>query len=54
MENYGAQPDIMMDDPPEELMVGKAKQVEVAVPELLKEIGQTPKPKSVPKVKTGS
>jgi tricorn protease len=53
MENYGVQPDIMVDNPPEEVLAGKDRQVEVAVQELLKEIGQTPKPKLVPKVKAG-
>lgn len=51
-ENNGVQPDILVDNPPEELLAGKDRQLEVAVPELLKEIG-APKAKATSKVEAG-
>ena len=39
MENYGVKPDIAVDNSPEDNLAGRDRQVEVAVQELLKEIG---------------
>jgi tricorn protease len=39
MENYGVKPDIAVDNTPEDNLAGRDRQVEVAVQELLKEIG---------------
>jgi tricorn protease len=40
MENYGVQPDIYIDNTPEDNRAGRDRQVEAAVQELLKELGQ--------------
>ncbi len=42
MENYGVQPDILVDNSPEDNLVGRDRQLEAAVEELLKEL-QGPK-----------
>ncbi len=42
MENYGVQPDILVDNTPEETLAGRDRQLEVAVQELLKELNQRP------------
>ncbi len=42
MENYGVQPDILVENTPEDNLAGRDRQLEVAVQELLKEIGQKP------------
>ncbi len=39
MENYGVQPDIYVDNSPEDNLTGRDRQVEVAVQELLKQLG---------------
>src|SRR5437588_3160306 len=39
MENYGVQPDIRVDNAPEENLAGRDRQLETAVEELLKQIG---------------
>ena len=39
MENYGVKPDIAVDNSPEDNLAGRDRQLEVAVQELLKEIG---------------
>jgi tricorn protease len=39
MENYGVQPDIRVDNSPEDNLAGRDRQLEAAVDELLKEIG---------------
>src|SRR5258706_3146491 len=38
MENYGVQPDIRVDNPPEDNLAGRARQLETAVAELLKQL----------------
>jgi tricorn protease len=38
MENYGVQPDIMVDNKPEDYLAGRDRQLEAAVDELLKEL----------------
>jgi tricorn protease len=43
LENYGVQPDILVDNRPEDTLAGKDPQVERAVAELLKDLG-APKP----------
>lgn len=40
MENYGVQPDILVENTPEDNLAGKDRQVETAVQELLKELGR--------------
>jgi tricorn protease len=40
MENYGVRPDILVDNTPEDNLSGRDRQLETAVQELLKEIGQ--------------
>jgi tricorn protease len=40
MENYGVKPDILVDNTPEDNLAGRDRQLETAVQELLKEIGQ--------------
>ena len=40
MENYGVAPDILVDNTPEDNLAGRDRQLEVAVQELLKTIGQ--------------
>ena len=39
MENYGVKPDIFVENSPEDNLAGRDRQLEVAVQELLKEIG---------------
>ena len=39
MENYGVQPDIRVDDLPEDNLAGRDRQLEAAVEELLKQLG---------------
>jgi tricorn protease len=39
MENYGVQPDILVENTPEDNLAGRDRQLEVAVQELLKQIG---------------
>jgi len=39
MENYGVQPDILVENTPEDNLAGRDRQIEAAVAELLKEIG---------------
>jgi tricorn protease len=38
MENYGVQPDILVDNKPEDYLAGRDRQLEAAVDELLKEL----------------
>ncbi|MEP7271318.1 MAG: S41 family peptidase [Acidobacteriota bacterium] len=40
MENYGVQPDILIENTPEDNLAGRDRQVETAVQQLLKELGQ--------------
>ncbi|HEY2931430.1 MAG TPA: S41 family peptidase [Acidobacteriota bacterium] len=40
MENYGVRPDILVENTPEDNLVGRDRQLETAVQELLKELGQ--------------
>jgi len=40
MENYGVQPDILVENTPEDNLAGKDRQLETAVQELLKELGR--------------
>ena len=40
MENFGVQPDILVENTPEDNLAGRDRQIETAVQELLKEIGQ--------------
>jgi tricorn protease len=39
MENYGVKPDVFVENSPEDNLAGRDRQIEVAVQELLKEIG---------------
>jgi len=39
MENYGVQPDIRVDNTPEDNLAGRDRQLEAAVDELLKQLG---------------
>ena len=41
MENYGVQPDILVDNPPADNLAGRDRQLEVAVEDLLKQLGGT-------------
>jgi tricorn protease len=41
MENYGVQPDIRVDNLPEDNLAGRDRQLETAVDELMKQIGGT-------------
>ncbi|MCA1817698.1 MAG: biopolymer transporter Tol, partial [Acidobacteria bacterium] len=43
MENYGVQPDIRVDNAPEDNLAGRDRQLEAAVAELLKELGGAPR-----------
>ena len=44
MENYGVQPDILVDNTPADYLAGRDRQLETAVQELLKELqGTSPK-----------
>ena len=38
MENYGVQPDVLVDNAPEDTLAGRDRQLEVAVQELLKQL----------------
>jgi tricorn protease len=38
MENYGVQPDILVDNKPEDYLAGRDRQLEAAVDELLKQL----------------
>ena len=38
MENYGVQPDILVDNTPEDNLAGRDRQLEVAVGELMKQL----------------
>jgi tricorn protease len=42
MENYGVQPDILVENTPEDNLAGRDRQLEAAVQELLKELNQRP------------
>jgi tricorn protease len=42
MENYGVQPDMLVDNSPEDTLAGRDRQLEVAVEELMKQL-QGPK-----------
>ncbi len=42
MENYGVQPDILVENTPEDNLAGRDRQLEMAVQELLKELNQRP------------
>ena len=39
MENYGVQPDIRVDNSPEDNLAGRDRQLETAVEELMKQFG---------------
>jgi tricorn protease len=39
MENYGVQPDIRVDNSPEDNLAGRDRQLEVAVDDLMKQLG---------------
>ena len=39
MENYGVQPDLRVDNSPEDNLAGRDRQLESAVDELLKQLG---------------
>jgi tricorn protease len=41
MENYGVQPDILVENSPEDNLGGKDRQLERAVDELKKQLGST-------------
>jgi len=41
MENYGVQPDILVDNSPEDYLAGRDRQLEAAVTELMKELNRT-------------
>jgi tricorn protease len=47
MENYGVQPDIYVDNTPEDNLAGRDRQLEVAVAELMKQLPSTPTPPQV-------
>ena len=51
MENYGVQPDIFVDNTPEDNLASRDRQLEVAVSELMK---QLPTTKPAPQVAGGS
>jgi tricorn protease len=38
MENYGVQPDILVDNKPEDALAGRDRQLEAAVDELMKQL----------------
>ena len=40
MENYGVPPDIFVENTPEDNLAGRDREIEVAVQELLKQLGQ--------------
>jgi tricorn protease len=39
MENYGVQPDIFIENAPEDNLSGRDRQIEAAVDQLMKELG---------------
>jgi len=41
MENFGVPPDIFVENTPEDHLAGRDRELEVAVQELLKQLGQT-------------
>jgi tricorn protease len=41
MENYGVQPDIMVENRPEDTLAGRDRQLEAAVDELMKQLNGT-------------
>ncbi len=41
MENYGVQPDIRVDNAPEDNLAGRDRQLETAVEELLRQLGSS-------------
>jgi tricorn protease len=41
MENLGVEPDILVDNTPEDNLAGRDKQLETAVQELMKQLGST-------------
>jgi tricorn protease len=43
MENYGVQPDIFVDNKPEDALAGRDRQLEAAVEELMKELNGSKK-----------
>jgi len=43
MENYGVQPDIFVDNKPEDTLAGRDRQLEAAVEELMKELNGSKK-----------
>jgi tricorn protease len=43
MENYGVQPDLMVDIKPEDALAGRDRQLETAVEELMKQLNGTRK-----------
>ncbi|HWF89718.1 MAG TPA: hypothetical protein VN659_12830, partial [Pyrinomonadaceae bacterium] len=43
MENYGVQPDLMVDNKPEDTLAGRDRQLEAAVEELMKQLNGTRK-----------
>ena len=40
MENFGVPPDIFVENTPEDNLAGRDREIEVAVQELMKQIGQ--------------
>jgi tricorn protease len=38
MENYGVQPDVLVDNKPEDVLAGRDRQLETAVEELMKQL----------------
>jgi tricorn protease len=38
MENYGVQPDLMVDNKPEDTLAGRDRQLEAAIEELMKQL----------------
>jgi len=43
MENYGVQPDVFVDNKPEDTLAGRDRQLEVAVEELMKQLNGSKK-----------
>jgi len=43
MENYGVQPDLLVDNKPEDALAGRDRQLEAAVDELMKQLNGTRK-----------
>ena len=41
MENYGVQPDMLVDNRPEDVLAGRDRQLEAAVEELMKQLSGT-------------